>query len=336
MPLPATQRYSFTVSPDRPALPWSALAAASPGDRPGGGQSVWDELARLRLPAEHAHHPDELTEAGELRLQQQDCRSGNDDRAAWGALFYHYLGVNRAALYALGKDGIPYHTFRRRRRHGCELLAARLLQLEVRGGNTSPMPGLVDRYPAVGRPLPPRQPHAVQASPDGHFDRPDLAMRLRDTHPPEDPIAPRSRLLGLLALAIIAVAAVSRLPSPALGPGLASPTSPNKIAVVGPVTVHPARPHAGDTVTVSFQVRNSYTQPHTLAHLRAGGRGPRACVQFWAAPNVDFPDVANLHLAPGELFSYRASRVLSTPGDYFVGKRSPGCQSRAAAIGLRV
>lgn len=299
---------------------------------------VWDELARLRPPAEHVHHPDALTEAGELRLLQQDCRSGNDDRAAWGALFYQYLGVNRASLSALGKEGIPYHTFRRRRRRGCALLAARLLQLEVRGGNAAPISRGAGPLPAVGRTIAHGEPEAVDANPVGQLDRSDPAARSRDHPLPENPIAiaRRSPTVGLLALALITVAALAaagKLPSPALSPGPASPTLPNKIAVVGPVDVSPARPRAGDTVTVSFQVRNSDSQPHTLAHLRAGGRGPRACAHGWSAPNVDFPDVADLHLSPGELFTYRASRVLSNPGDYFVEPVQVGASGRWGGMG---
>lgn len=297
---------------------------------------VWDELARLRPPAEQVHPPDALTEADELRLLQQDCRSGNDDRAAWGALFYQYLGVNRASLSALGRKGIPYHTFRRRRRRGCALLAARLLQLEVRGGNPSPSSGGAGPLLVAGRPIPRGRPAAVDANPSGHPDSSASAAPSLPTHLPEDPIPRRRRMVGLLALALIAVAALAaadRLPSPVIGPGLASPTHPNKIAVIGPVTVSPARPRAGDTVSVSFQVRNSDSQAHTLAHLRAGGRGPRACAHVWSAPNVDFPDVTNLHLAPGELFTYRASRVLSTPGDYFVEPVQVGASGRWGGMG---
>ena len=140
-------------------------------------------------------------------------------------------------------------------------------------------------------------------------------------------------MLGLLVLAIIAVAAVSKLRSPVVSPRAASPSYPNKIAVVSPMAVSPARPRAGDTVTVSFQIRNNDTQPHTLAHLRAGGRGPRACAHIWSAPNVDFPDVANLHLSPGELFTYRASRILTTPGDYFVEPVQVGASGRWGGVG---
>ena len=294
---------------------------------------VWDELARLRPPAEHVDDPDAITEPVELSLLKADCRSRNDDRAAWGALYFQYLGINRIALTALGQEGIPYHTFRRRRQNGCALLAARLRQLEVRDGSTSPKKRGAGPHPAAGRPVTDTPPDALAANSVHRVASEVPAARSMDLHPPEDRIARRNPVLGLLVLAIIAVAAVSKLRSPVVSPRAASPSYPNKIAVVGPVAVSPARPRAGDSVTVSFQVRNNDTLPHTLAHLRAGGRGPRACAHIWSAPNVDFPDVANLLLSPGELFTYRASRILSTPGDYFVEPVQVGASGRWGGVG---
>ena len=294
---------------------------------------VWEELARLRPATEHVVHPTEVPEPLALTLLRADFNSGNDDRAAWGALYFQYLSISRVALTDLDRHDIPYYTFRRRRRRGCRLLAARLRQLEVRDASTSTLPRGAGPLPAAGQSIDNRQSDAVEANAAGHVDSSVLATPSRDGQRPKHWIARPNLLVGLLVLAILAVAAAGRLRSPVVSPGLASPTSPNKIAVIGPVAVSPARPRAGDTVTVSFQVRNSDSRPHTLAHLRAGGRGPRACAHVWSSPNVDFPDVANLHLSPGELFTYRASRVLSTPGDYFVEPVQVGASGRWGGMG---
>ncbi len=294
---------------------------------------VWDELARLRPRTEHVDQVDGITGDTELRLLEADCRSGNDDRAAWGVVYIQYLGINRMPLTSLTRRGIPYHTFRRRRLRGCALLAARLLQQEVRSGNSTPPRRHAGPSPPAERLPTDPKPHAVDAGPIDHVHRDHSTARSGEGRRSQLPTARRGPLVGLLVLAGIVVTAGSRFGSPVAGLGSSPPNSPNKIAVIGPVAVSPARPRAGDTVTVSFQVRNSDSRPHTLTHLRAGGRGPRACAHVWSSPNVDFPDVANLHLSPGELFTYRASRVLSTPGDYFVEPVQVGASGRWGGVG---
>jgi len=95
---------------------------------------------------------------------------------------------------------------------------------------------------------------------------------------------------------------------------------PGEVRLVSELRLSNTSPRVGEKVTAEFTIRNVGGSPVTIQRMVAGARGPNARNapnNGWSAPNVDFEAVTNLVLAPGETYTYRATRSFSTPGEYF-------------------
>lgn len=88
----------------------------------------------------------------------------------------------------------------------------------------------------------------------------------------------------------------------------------------------------GTQVIVTFVVTNSGAQPTQLASIEIGARGPCAKRCDWNSPIVQFAPQQNVTLTPGTSFTYRASRVLTEPGIYFVEPVMRDLQGRYGGI----
>lgn len=74
----------------------------------------------------------------------------------------------------------------------------------------------------------------------------------------------------------------------------------------------------GERITVTFSIRNMDTHKIIIRTLTAGSRGPGAQEAGWDAPVVAFPSYKYIALEPGEIYQYRASRIMWEQGDFFV------------------
>ncbi|MBI5877330.1 MAG: FHA domain-containing protein [Chloroflexi bacterium] len=95
------------------------------------------------------------------------------------------------------------------------------------------------------------------------------------------------------------------------------PQQPGQLEIADALTLSSTTPKVNSSVTARFSVRNTGGQPVTMQRLNAGGRGPDARSQEWAAREVDFPSVQNLTLQPGQTYAYQQSRSFDQPGEYF-------------------
>ena len=79
---------------------------------------------------------------------------------------------------------------------------------------------------------------------------------------------------------------------------------------------------AGEIVTISFVIRNEFTDSVGIKQLRAGGRLGHTCMEEnatkWSGLPVEFSAVTNLVLRPGEEYRYTSSRQYSQAGVYFI------------------
>lgn len=79
-----------------------------------------------------------------------------------------------------------------------------------------------------------------------------------------------------------------------------------------------ARAYVGQEIEASFVLRNNSRQPATIRRLVAAARGPAGPEQGWNAPQVDFPALTDIVLAPGKELVYRQRRTFDRAGSYFV------------------
>ena len=93
----------------------------------------------------------------------------------------------------------------------------------------------------------------------------------------------------------------------------ASPTA--TLEIVTALSLAPASPVVGETVTARFTVRNNGGAALSFSNLGAGGRGPD-CSDFTCASFADFPLHNGITLNPGESYAYEASRVFWDEGAY--------------------
>jgi hypothetical protein len=86
-----------------------------------------------------------------------------------------------------------------------------------------------------------------------------------------------------------------------------------------PLVLTPDFPARNEVVTATFQLANAGTTPVTLARLVVGARGPD-CVPATldCTKRPDHAAIDNLTLAPGEVYSYAATRTYTENGRYFV------------------
>jgi hypothetical protein len=92
------------------------------------------------------------------------------------------------------------------------------------------------------------------------------------------------------------------------------------LTLTTPLLLTPANPARNAVVTATFALANLGATPVTLARLVVGARGPDcvpATVDCTLRP--DHPAVDNLTLAPGETYTYTATRTYTENGRYFVG-----------------
>ncbi len=74
----------------------------------------------------------------------------------------------------------------------------------------------------------------------------------------------------------------------------------------------------GDTLTVTFQVRNTSAYSLYAKILALGSHGPGGIVGNWSAPGVDFPTREDIWIDSGEAYSMTTTQIFNTPGDYFI------------------
>lgn len=94
------------------------------------------------------------------------------------------------------------------------------------------------------------------------------------------------------------------------------PAQPSPLQVTVPLVVTPSDPEGKLPVTASFTLRNTGSEPITLAQLTAAARGP-GCSDWDCAQVVDWPALSNITLQPGEERLYWGQRVFSAKGVYF-------------------
>ncbi len=75
------------------------------------------------------------------------------------------------------------------------------------------------------------------------------------------------------------------------------------------LTLSPATPVRGDTVTASFDLRNDSDRPESIDMLLVGARDPQNNI-------VDFPADINMTIPPNTTYSYSKSRVFDKSGTY--------------------
>jgi hypothetical protein len=91
------------------------------------------------------------------------------------------------------------------------------------------------------------------------------------------------------------------------------------LALAGALRLDPPQPMAGMPVTITFDLVNHGARPVTIPHLIAAARGPD-CTQGTDCSSVqDFQLANDVQVAPGQTFTYRATRVFELSGaGYFV------------------
>ncbi|MGQ9555968.1 MAG: peptidoglycan DD-metalloendopeptidase family protein [Anaerolineae bacterium] len=88
------------------------------------------------------------------------------------------------------------------------------------------------------------------------------------------------------------------------------------IQVVLPLTLEPAGPVRGQTVTARFVIRNTGTRPITASRVIAAVRGPNC--SDWNCTPADFPvSPQNITLKPGQEYLYIQQRAFEAAGSYF-------------------
>lgn len=84
------------------------------------------------------------------------------------------------------------------------------------------------------------------------------------------------------------------------------------------VTTHPMSPSTTDNVGATITIRNDSSNRIFIRQLLVWGRGPDAQSKGWNAPNVDWRNLTNIDIYPGESRGYSGFiQTFSIPGDYF-------------------
>jgi len=89
------------------------------------------------------------------------------------------------------------------------------------------------------------------------------------------------------------------------------------LKVIQSLTLNPSSPHAGETVTARYKVKNTGTRPISLRYLGVVAKGPN-CNDWNCSRWADFPAVENITLHPGQVYTYQRQRSFSEAGaNYF-------------------
>ncbi len=87
------------------------------------------------------------------------------------------------------------------------------------------------------------------------------------------------------------------------------PTDLAPLWATSPLSLSPAPPHTGTTLTASFVVHNQSSQPLTLQGVALRGTGPGNAA-------ADFPASGPVTIAAGQDYHYSAARAFEAAGDY--------------------
>jgi len=85
--------------------------------------------------------------------------------------------------------------------------------------------------------------------------------------------------------------------------------APGQLTLVTPLSLTPAAPAVGQTVTAAYTVQNTGGQPVTVQYYFVAGRTA-------AGAHVDFPVTAAMTLQPGQSYSYQGSESFAAAGTY--------------------
>ena len=138
------------------------------------------------------------------------------------------------------------------------------------------------------------------------------------------------RFRGICPLPLLLIMLFAALARPL--PRTTALAASGHLVVIGGVRLTPKNPRVGETVLVSFRLRNETGTTVTIRRLVAGARGPNACGLGWNAPRADFPAVEDITLQPNHEYIYRQSRSFDRPGDYFVEPVMQDVQGRWGGI----